>query len=190
MLERRNIFNHQGRLTFGAELDKLTLDLAESREVDNKFTGGMPFCLFAVATTLSTEAIQGAKDIIAEDISDNAEFRKELRRLTFEFGTLSAKAAKEEDSVYSQYYEYCEALKKVLPHRVLAINRGEKEEFLKASIAIAPEIVLNYLFSQILLNNQSPAENYVSAAILDSYDRLIAPSIEREIRSQKGTYIP
>ena len=129
------------------------------------------------------EAIQGAKDIIAEDISDNAEFRKELRRLTFEFGTLSAKAAKEEDSVYSQYYEYCEALKKVLPHRVLAINRGEKEEFLKASIAIAPEIVLNYLFSQILLNNQSPAEKYVSAAILDSYDRLIAPSIEREIRS-------
>ncbi|MBO5930979.1 MAG: RNA-binding transcriptional accessory protein [Clostridia bacterium] len=129
------------------------------------------------------EAIQGAKDIIAEDISDNAEFRKELRRLTFEFGTLSAKAAKEEDSVYSQYYEYCEALKKVLPHRVLAINRGEKEDFLKASINIAPEIVLNFLFSQILLNNQSPAENYVSAAILDSYDRLIAPSIEREIRS-------
>ena len=129
------------------------------------------------------EAIQGAKDIIAEDISDNAEFRKELRRLTFEFGTLSAKAAKEEDSVYSQYYEYCEALKKVLPHRVLAINRGEKEDFLKVSITIAPEIVLNYLFSQILLNNQSPAEKYVSAAILDSYDRLIAPSIEREIRS-------
>ena len=129
------------------------------------------------------EAIQGAKDIIAEDISDNAEFRKELRRLTFEFGTLSTKAAKEEDSVYSQYYEYAEALKKVLPHRVLAINRGEKEEFLKVSIAIAPEIVLNYLFSQILLNNQSPAEKYVSAAILDSYDRLIAPSIEREIRS-------
>ena len=129
------------------------------------------------------EAIQGAKDIIAEDISDNAEFRKELRRLTFEFGTLSAKAAKEEDSVYSQYYEYCEALKKVLPHRVLAINRGEKEDFLKVSITIAPEIVLNYLFSQILLNNQSPTEKYVSAAILDSYDRLIAPSIEREIRS-------
>ena len=129
------------------------------------------------------DAIQGAKDIIAEDISDNAEFRKELRRLTFEFGTLCTKAAKEEDSVYSQYYEYAEALKKVLPHRVLAINRGEKEDFLKVSITIAPEIVLNFLFSQILLNNQSPAEKYVSAAILDSYDRLIAPSIEREIRN-------
>ncbi len=129
------------------------------------------------------EALQGAKDIIAENISDNAEFRKELRRLTFEFGTLSTKQAKDEDSVYAQYYDYSEALKKVLPHRVLAINRGEKEQFLKVDIVVASEIVLNYLFSQILLGNKSPAEPYVSAAILDSYDRLIAPSIEREIRS-------
>ncbi len=129
------------------------------------------------------EALQGAKDIIAENVSDNAEFRKELRRLTFEFGTLSTKQAKEEDSVYAQYYDYSEALKKVLPHRVLAINRGEKEDFLKVSITVASEIVLNYLFAQILLGNKSPAEPYVSAAILDGYDRLIAPSIEREIRS-------
>ncbi len=129
------------------------------------------------------EALQGARDIIAENVSDNAEFRKELRRLTFEFGTLSTKQAKEEDSVYAQYYDYSEALKKVLPHRVLAINRGEKEEFLKVNITVASEIVLNYLFSQILLGNKSPAEPHVSAAVLDSYDRLIAPSIEREIRS-------
>ncbi len=129
------------------------------------------------------EALQGAKDIIAEDVSDNAEFRKELRRLTFEFGLLSTKQAKEEDSVYAQYYEYTEPLKKVLPHRVLAINRGEKEEFLKVNISVASEIVLNYLFSQTLRGNGSPAEAYVSAAVLDSYDRLIAPSIEREIRS-------
>ena len=129
------------------------------------------------------EALQGAKDIIAENISDNAEFRKELRRLTFEFGFLSSKQAKEEDSVYAQYYEYSEPLKKVLPHRVLAINRGEKEEFLKVDVTVASEIVLNYLFSEVLLGNNSPAEPYVSAAILDSYDRLIAPSIEREIRS-------
>ena len=129
------------------------------------------------------EAIQGAKDIIAEDVSDNAEFRKELRRLTFEFGLLSARQAKEEDSVYAQYYEYTEPLKKVLPHRVLAINRGEKEGFLKVDVTVASEIVLNYLFAQVLLGNNSPAEKYVSAAIMDSYDRLIAPSIEREIRS-------
>ena len=129
------------------------------------------------------DALQGAKDIIAENISDNAEFRKELRRLTFEFGLLSTKKAKEEDSVYAQYYEYSEPLKKVLPHRVLAINRGEKEEFLKVDVSVSSEIVLNYLFSEILLANNSPAEKYVSAAIMDSYDRLIAPSIEREIRS-------
>ncbi|MBQ8440711.1 MAG: RNA-binding transcriptional accessory protein [Clostridia bacterium] len=129
------------------------------------------------------EALQGAKDIIAENVSDNAEFRKELRRLTFEFGILSTKQAKEEDSVYAQYYEYSEPLKKVLPHRVLAINRGEKEEFLKVNVTVASEIVLNYLLSQTLLNNGSPAEKYVTAAVLDSYDRLIAPSIEREIRN-------
>ncbi|MBO5294444.1 MAG: RNA-binding transcriptional accessory protein [Clostridia bacterium] len=129
------------------------------------------------------EALQGAKDIIAENISDNAEFRKELRRLTFEFGLLSTKQATEEDSVYAQYYEYSEPLKKVLPHRVLAINRGEKEGFLKVDVSVASEIVLNYLFSEVLLGNNSPAESYVSAAILDGYDRLIAPSIEREIRS-------
>ncbi|MBQ5833552.1 MAG: RNA-binding transcriptional accessory protein [Clostridia bacterium] len=129
------------------------------------------------------EAIQGAKDIIAEEVSDNAEFRKELRRLTFEFGLLSTKQAKDEDSVYAQYYAYSEPLKKVLPHRVLAINRGEKEEYLKVSVTVATEIVLNYLFSQTLLNNGSPAEKYVSAAVMDSYDRLIAPSIEREIRN-------
>ncbi len=129
------------------------------------------------------EALQGARDIIAETVSDNAEFRKEIRRLTFEFGILSTKQAKEEDSVYAQYYEYSEPLKKVAPHRVLAINRGEKEDFLKVSVTVASEIVLNYLFAQILLGNNSPAEKHVSAAILDSYDRLIAPSIEREIRS-------
>ncbi len=129
------------------------------------------------------EALQGAKDIIAETVSDNAEFRKELRRLTFEFGILSTKQAKEEDSVYAQYYDYSEPLKKVLPHRVLAINRGEKEEFLKVDVSVASEIVLNYLFSQVIKGNGSPAEKYVSAAVLDSYDRLIAPSIEREIRN-------
>ncbi len=129
------------------------------------------------------EALQGARDIIAEDVSDNAEFRKELRRLTFEFGILSTKQAKEEDSVYAQYYDYSEPLKKVLPHRVLAINRGEKEDFLKVDISVGTDIVLNYLFSQTLKYNQSPAESHVSAAVIDSYERLIAPSIEREIRN-------
>ncbi len=131
----------------------------------------------------AADALQGAMDIIAEMVSDNAEYRKELRRLTFQFGTLSSKATKEEDSVYAQYYDYTEALKKVLSHRVLAINRGEKEGYLKVSISVATDIVLNYLFAEVVKSNRSPAEKYVAAAVTDGYDRLIAPSIEREIRS-------
>ena len=129
------------------------------------------------------EALQGARDIIAEDISDNAEYRKEIRALTFENGTLNSRQAKEEDSVYAQYYEYSELLKKVLPHRVLALNRGEKEEFLKVTISIEEEVVLRGLRAKILLGNGSPATEHVAAALTDSYQRLIAPSIEREIRS-------
>lgn len=129
------------------------------------------------------DAIAGAKDIIAEDISDHADYRKALRRQTFEHGSLVSKAAKEEDSVYSQYYDYNEPLKKVLPHRVLAINRGEKEEYLKVSISVPGGIVLNYLYNCVLTNPSSPAAPYITAAVVDSYDRLIAPSIEREIRT-------
>ncbi len=129
------------------------------------------------------EALQGARDIIAEDISDNAEFRKTIRTLTFENGTLNSKQAKEEDSVYAQYYDYSEALKKVLPHRVLALNRGEKEEFLKVSIAIEADVVLGSIRAQLLKSNGSPATEHVATALTDSYDRLISPSIEREIRS-------
>ncbi len=129
------------------------------------------------------EALQGARDIIAEDISDNAEYRKEIRALTFENGTLNSRQAKDEDSVYAQYYEYSELLKKVLPHRVLALNRGEKEEFLKVSISIEEEVVLRGLRAKILQGNGSPATEHVANALTDSYQRLIAPSIEREIRS-------
>ncbi|MBQ7320132.1 MAG: RNA-binding transcriptional accessory protein [Clostridia bacterium] len=129
------------------------------------------------------EAFAGARDIIAEDISDNAEYRKALRAQTFEHGVMTVKQAKEEDSVYSQYYDYSEPLKKVLPHRVLAINRGEKEEFLKVSVTVASDIVLNYLFNCVVTNHKSPAISHITAAVVDSYDRLIAPSIEREIRN-------
>ena len=129
------------------------------------------------------EALQGARDIIAEDISDNAEYRKEIRALTFENGTLNSRQAKEEDSVYAQYYEYSELLKKVLPHRVLALNRGEKEDFLKVSITVEEDVVLRGLRAKILLGNGSPATEHVAAALTDGYQRLIAPSIEREIRS-------
>ena len=128
-------------------------------------------------------AIAGACDIIAEDISDNAEYRKALRSLTFDHGMLNVFKAKDEDSVYAQYYEYSEPLNKVPGHRVLAINRGEKEEFLKVSVDISADIVLNYLYNCVVTEPTSPANKYVSAAVVDGYERLIAPSIEREIRN-------
>ncbi len=129
------------------------------------------------------DALQGAMDIIAEDVSDNAEYRKKLRHLTFEYGVLSTKAAKEEDSVYTMYYEFAEAVKKLPGHRILAINRGEKEEFLKVSLTVPEDVALNFLFNCVITSTTSPTMKYVSAAVSDSYDRLIAPSIEREIRN-------
>ncbi len=129
------------------------------------------------------DAINGALDIIAEDISDNADYRKMIRTLTLDWGELVSVAAKDEDSVYAQYYDFKERLKKVPGYRVLAINRGEKEEFLKVSVEMQSEIVLNNLYAKILAKNASPAKEYIERAIVDSYDRLIAPSIEREIRS-------
>ena len=128
-------------------------------------------------------ALQGAMDIIAEDVSDNAEFRKALRTLTFEYGSMTVKGAKEEDSVYSMYYDFNEPLKKLPGHRILAINRGEKEEYLKVSLTVPDETVLGYLYNQVITNPKSPAHGYVTAAVDDSYARLIAPSIEREIRN-------
>ena len=129
------------------------------------------------------DAIDGAKDIICEDISDNADFRKAIRKLTVEHGLVVSKQSKDEDSVYSSYYDYNESVKKIPGHRVLAINRGEKEEFLKVSIQIDKEIILNYLYSQNITNSSSPAKVYIEEAIVDSYDRLIQPSVEREIRA-------
>ena len=129
------------------------------------------------------EALAGAMDIIAEEISDNAEYRKGIRTLTVNHGLIETKKAKDEPSVYEQYYDHSESVKKIPGHRVLAINRGEKEEFLKVSVTVPTDIVLNYLFSLVVKPGESPAKKYVSAAVTDGYERLIAPSVEREIRA-------
>lgn len=133
--------------------------------------------------TSAKEALAGACDIIAEDISDNAEYRKNIRSLTFRHGVLSSKAATEEDTVYSQYYEYSEPVKAIPAHRILAINRGEKEEILKVKLDAPKDMILNYLYDCVIHNSTSPAEKYLTAAMVDGYDRLIEPSVEREIRS-------
>lgn len=129
------------------------------------------------------EALSGAMDIIAEEISDNADYRKEIRAITFDFGFISTKAATEESTVYDMYYDYNEPLKAIPSHRVLAINRGEKEDKLKVKIDIAKDAILNYLFTAHEIDMSSPAGIYMAKACIDSYERLIAPSIEREIRN-------
>ena len=131
----------------------------------------------------SEDALAGALDIIAEDVSDDANLRKEIRKLTYDTGLIVTAKAKDEESVYEMYYEYSERINKIPSHRVLAINRGEKDEFLKVSIDIAKETVINLILSKIITNKNSEACEYVTAAATDGYERLIAPSIEREIRT-------
>ncbi len=131
------------------------------------------------------DALGGAMDIIAEMISDNAEHRKKIRELTQNGGLLVSKAQNpEEDSVYRNYYEYSEAVKKAVPHRVLAINRGETEKFLSVKIDIDKEQILNYLKKKELPGEDFIGKSYIESAIEDAYIRLIQPSIEREVRSE------
>ncbi len=128
------------------------------------------------------EAIQGALDIIAEDISDNAKYRKEIKRLLFREGLIVTKATKEEKSNYEMYYDYQEAIKYIPSHRILAINRGEKEDFLKVKIEKPEEKIFAYIERDIL-KGQTQFTEMLKETILDSFKRLIEPSIDREIRS-------
>lgn len=130
-----------------------------------------------------SDALAGAKDIIAEEVSDNADYRRMIRSLTTRYGKLTSKMTKE-NATYEQYSDYSEPISKLPPHRILAINRGEKEEALTVSVEIDRDIILNALFSEVIKDYKSPAFTYVSSAVSDSYDRLIAPSIEREIRTE------
>ncbi len=137
-----------------------------------------------VKTTL--DAVSGAKYIIAEWISDNAYYRKWIRTYIYRNGNISSsikKTANDEAKIYEMYYNYTEPLKTVKPHRVLALNRGEKEKILTVNIDIDEEKIINYLEEKIIKNDKSFVCDEVIDAIKDSYKRLIFPSIEREIRS-------
>ena len=130
------------------------------------------------------EAISGAKDIVAESISDKADYRSEIRERTFRKGMLVSTAKKtEETSVYEKYYEYEERVEKMPGHRVLAINRGEKEKFLGVKIEAPTEKILGYLQREIITRKNPNTQDVLKEAIEDSYNRLIAPAIEREIRN-------
>ncbi len=130
------------------------------------------------------EAIDGALDIIAEGISDNAEYRTRIRQMTVKEGMLTSTAKDDTaESVYSQYYQYAEPIKKVADHRVLAINRGEHEKFLTVKVEAPEEKIQQYLEKQIIANENPITGPLLKAAAADAYKRLIAPAIEREIRS-------
>lgn len=129
------------------------------------------------------DAISGALDIIAENISDNADFRKRIRQFTFNEGLIVTKKTKDEISPYEMYYDYKEKVSRMAPHRILAVNRGEKEEFLSVKIEIDTDKILNYLEGKII-KRQGEETPYIQNCIKDSYSRLISPSIEREIKNE------
>ena len=128
-------------------------------------------------------ALAGASDIIAEDISNDAEIRKLLREFTMKNGSITTKGTTEETSVYENYYDFSEPIKKLKGHRVLAINRGEKEDFLKVSVTLPEDDGIAQIVSRIVTNKQSPALPRIMETIKDAYDRLLFPAIEREVRT-------
>ncbi|EMS71034.1 Tex family protein [Ruminiclostridium cellobioparum] len=130
------------------------------------------------------EALAGAMDIIAEEVSDNAEYRKALRETIFRNAMIVSAARKEEDSVYRMYYDFREPVSKIANHRILAVNRGEKEEFLQVKIDVDSALCLAYLKGRTVKNTNPEMAGYVEAAVEDSYSRLIFPSLERDIRNQ------
>ncbi|HBG7287264.1 Tex family protein [Clostridioides difficile] len=129
------------------------------------------------------DALKGARDIIAELVSDDAKIRKYIRELALREGMIVSKSATDEKSVYDMYYDYSEAVKSMAPHRILAINRGEKESFLKVKLEINNDKVLNYIINEYVNDKNFKNKEEIVSSIEDSYKRLIFPSIEREIRN-------
>ena len=129
------------------------------------------------------EAINGSLDIVAEAISDDASFRKWIRELVMREGKIESKGSSEEPTPFEMYYEYSEDVNKIPAHRILAINRGEKEKVLSVKIVANEDKIITYLQNRLLKNNETTDE-YLKSAIKDSLKRLIYPSIEREIRSE------
>lgn len=129
------------------------------------------------------DAINGAVDIIAENISDNPEYRKKIKKICYREGIINTKSAKDEKSNYEMYYDFQEKVNRIPSHRILAINRGEKEEFLKVKIDKPEEKILELIQNDIIKNNKSQYAELLNNCIQDSFTRLIEPSIDREIRA-------
>ena len=155
--------------------------LAQEIKTGDPLDIAAPFVSEENQVPTAEDALAGACDIIAELISDDADYRKFIKNTIFKKGLIASSAAKEEESVYDMYYEFSESVRTVASHRVLAMNRGEKEGFLKVAIKLEDEIILEYLCKQIVKG--SVFDELLTATTEDSYKRLIFPSVEREIRN-------
>ena len=164
-------------------LEPLAMIIFAQAEETNPYSEAEKFIDVEKGVETAEDAIAGASDIIAEQISDDPAYRKILRELTLHNGIIVTKAAKEEDSVYNMYYEFSEKASKIAHHRLLAVNRGEKEGFLSVKLEMDEEIIFRYLLGKTVKNSASPCGAIVEAATRDSYSRLIEPSVATEIRN-------
>ena len=168
--------------------------LAEIIMAQNIYEGNIdeicaPFIDAEKEVNTTDDALAGAMDIIAEEVSDNADFRKFIRIYTMRNGTISSKATNKEETekkrdVYQMYHDFTEPLRAIARHRVLALNRGEAEEFLSVKIEVEPDGIIAHLNSQLVAEKRSITTEYVELAAADAYKRLIMPSIENELRNQ------
>ena len=163
-------------------LEKLALDIL-NKNISNIDEEVFKYINEEKEVNCSEDAIKGANDIIAEIVSDDAKIRKYIRELALREGVIVTKNATEEKSVYDMYYDYSESVKTIAPHRVLAINRGEKENFLKVKVEINNEKVIKYIINEYVNDKNFKNKEIIVNSIEDSYKRLIFPSIEREIRN-------
>ena len=129
------------------------------------------------------DAISGAMDIIAEQISDNATYRKEIKRICYRDGLIETKAGKDEKSSYEMYYDFSEKINRIPSHRILAINRGENEGFLKVKLEKPEDVIIDFIKKDIIKDKSGKYSNILTNTIQDSFKRLIEPSVDREIRS-------
>ena len=173
---RATIAKEKGLEPFAEILLSQSADMAEPLELASEYINA------DLGVESAEDALAGACDIIAEIVSDDAEIRKMLKAAIWEFGSIISRGAKEEDSVYRNYYEAAFAIKKVQGHQILAMNRGENEEFLKVSVEYNRENALQIICSR-LITGKSKAFSLLAATAEDAYDRLIFPSVEREIRN-------
>ena len=164
-------------------LEPLSLIIYMQKETKNIYDIAKEYINEEKGVETAEDAIAGALDIIAENISDDADYRKKIKSMCFREALIVTKGAKEEKSTYDMYYDFSEPILKIPSHRILAINRGEKEEFLKVKIEKPEEKILNMLEKQIIVDEKSQFAVMLRETILDAYKRLIEPSIEREIRT-------